>query len=192
MPALPCPDLGIKSELINSSTEAVIDNFQVDAPDAIAFFGGWSHVCLQDGRRFRITHPAYPTARVAYACRIVGDYLLAAGILLELPWDGTVAVGRVARFANFGESALGNLPDITATAADGSAVFCTAATGATRAAKIAAVAAGNGALYFQDTAANSVFVFHKTVPRPTGSSTASLPQINGEKANLSSYITIRA
>ena len=186
------PNLGIKSELINSSTETVIDNFQVDAPDAIAFFGGWSHVCLQDGRRFRITHPAYPTARVAYACRIIGDYLLAAGILLELPWDGTVAVGRVARFANFGESALGNLPDITATAADGSAVFCTAATGATRAAKIAAVAAGNGALYFQDTAANSVFVFHKTVPRPTGSSTASLPQINGEKANLSSYITIRA
>ena len=189
------PDMGILSERINPSTEAVIDNFQV-GPAVVngvgGFFPGYEHVCLQDGGRYRITHPAYPLSTTTYACRIVAGQRAASMILLELPWPGTAAIGSVARAAVFGFPPLAGLPTVTASSGDGSQILCTAATGASRAAKIAAVAASaTGSLYFQDTAANSVFVLHTPVTH-NAAGYASLPPQTAEKADESTYIILRA
>jgi hypothetical protein len=114
-----------------------------------------------------------------------------ASVLLELPWDGAVTVGTVGRQGTFGSV---SPPTITSSSGDGSRILCTAATGADRAAKIAAVAASsNGSLYYQDTAANSVFVRHVPTPRATGeeASYTALPETNSEKVNRSTYIVLR-
>lgn len=184
--------MGVSSELIDSSTEAVIDKFIVgpaSVAGVVGFFQNFESCAFQDGRRYRITHPGFSKPTLYYACRMVAANRAASTFLLELPWDGTVTVGNVYRTSTFGVTTP-YTPSAGAIAA-GKGVVCTAATGATRADKIAAVlGSANGSIYYQDTAADSVFVRHTPLALVDAAAYAALGEYNGEKAEESSYIVL--
>jgi hypothetical protein len=195
---------GMKLTRVTPTTLAPIGTYAIDQfpPDTTGYFFPYFQtgalLNIRGSQTWYLVEPGYMPDGTAYTMpttymtsMLTGAQEAGTNVMLGLSFSGTATLTSV--FRSYGHDLTNTIPSVP-NPVTGMSVTCTAATGASNAIKLAAVAADStGSLYWQDTANNRVWIRH--IPLPGGAAQtaflASLLDSNPQKDNDPAWIVIK-